>query len=132
MPERVKVRVKTAQKKPTQQQIRVQLKEYEHGWCRTLGHDWPHPRNGRPGQAVVVIGPGVIEMSIRCRDCGTQRIDHVSIRSGELLQRKYRHPDGYLAKGWGDDAPSRQEWRRMTLSNLVQQAGGVRRLRAVG
>jgi hypothetical protein len=59
--------------------------------CRLTGHWWAledaHSQEG-----------GGVAMSYKCHRCTTTRSDVIAPRYGELLERGYRYPEGYLVK----------------------------------
>jgi hypothetical protein len=58
--------------------------------CRTISHSWRHaidPNLDRPMEGW--------RFSLQCTRCKTRRHDVISHDTGELLQRRYVHPDDY-------------------------------------
>ena len=91
--------------------------------CRTLGHAWdPVPaESGGPDQ-----------WWVRCVRCATERHDSVNWMTGELAGRRYKYEPGYAVDrdDW-EVAPTRQDFRRMLLTEHLQNVRRLRALRAV-
>lgn len=71
--------------------------------CRHLGHSWDDlPVTQRP--------PWGVYIWFRCTRCTAERYDIINQFTGELMNRRYWHPDGYkMAK---DEKPSVEELRQ--------------------
>lgn len=85
--------------------------------CRTISHQWRPSgklRRARMG------GEYVVEFVVACANCPTRREDFISERTGELVYRRYRHPDGYLLHGL-DEPMHRSDFRRMFVKRAVKQ-----------
>jgi hypothetical protein len=119
-----KPKKKSRAKQPSKRQRDVFLSDYPYPWCRVLGHDWKAPRHNQ-----LTMERGHVRMTLTCDRCSTKRTDYISLSSGEVEERTYRHPHGYLTEGWGEYVPSRSEWRRSQLRPMVE---GKRKLKAVG
>ncbi len=94
--------------------------------CRTLGHAWdPIPADG-PARG------GGDPWWLRCVRCATERHDDLNWMTGELVARRYVYPDGYAVDrdDW-DVAPTRQDFRRMLLTEHLHAVRHLRALRAV-
>lgn len=85
--------------------------------CRTISHQWKPSgklQRGRLGDATVVM------FTLRCANrCGTTREDFILPDSGELIYRRYRHPEGYLMEGV-EDPLTRQDFRAMFVKEAVK------------
>jgi len=86
---------------------RVAKPIYAYVACRgPVRHKWD--ATAPPGQRPTVFGTRV---SFRCTECGTWRFDIFSRITGELLSRRYDHPDGYRWEG--EVKPTGNELRAM-------------------
>ena len=91
----------------------------DHLKCRSLQHAW----DTRQAVLVRYDGRECVELTLRCmrRGCRTERVD-TATRSGEVLNRRYYHPDMYLIedlKSWGGRAEFNQNVRRELYHRLL-------------
>lgn len=93
--------------------------------CRTLGHAW----DPIPTDSTV---QGADQWWLRCARCTTERHDFVNWMTGELAGRRYVYPDGYAVDrdDW-EVAPTRQDFRRMLLTEHLHEVRRLRALRSV-
>lgn len=87
--------------------------------CRALMHGWeeipydgeaPHRWRHLSARASATI------LLFRCWRCGTKRYDVWGTRTGDLIERAYRTPDGYsLPKGHGRKVLVRAAYLNRTL-----------------
>lgn len=61
--------------------------------CRDRGHAWFDTRNGR---ALQRSSGGLVLRALVCQRCKTERWDGIIATSGEIHNRRYVYPDGYL------------------------------------
>jgi hypothetical protein len=72
----------------------------EHLKCRT----WMHPWDVEVTYSMTFRRSEHLEIHLYCERCGGQRIDLVKRSTGELMRRRYIHPEGYMVedlKSWG-------------------------------
>lgn len=94
--------------------------------CRTLGHAWG------PIAADHVSRLGGDPLWLRCERCGTERHDAISIVTGDLLTRQYLYADSYkhaFDNDFADAAPTRQDFRRMLMTEAIIRQRNERALR---
>lgn len=95
------------------------------GWCRANQHIWNRPSGG----ALQVLGSGrseVVRVAFKCEQCTGERHDTVSLRTGELVQRSYQMPAGYLMKlPNGMEKPTKLDWRREHYGRLVREGSNA-------
>lgn len=83
--------------------------------CRTLSHQWRPNGVIERGRFGGPTGPQVLKLTVTCANgCGTTREDFIDPNNGEVVARRYRHPDGYLLQGM-DERPARADFRRIFL-----------------
>ena len=66
----------------------------DHIQCRDTGHTWSR-HNAR-----WITADNCWEQTLRCRQCGTERVRFLS-RTGAILDSSYHYADGYTIKGLG-------------------------------
>ena len=99
----------------------------EYFLCRTISHQWRPAGKLQRGK---LDGAWVIMLKVSCANgCGTEREDFILVSNGELVARRYRHPDGYLMTGEGENRWSRQDFRMAFVKNALKthdviQVGG--------
>lgn len=112
-------------KPPSRREVLQVVAEYDYEMCRMLGHRWQPPNGSRPIEVVTIkrqgqTKHGLVAFPCYCPGCTTTRVDYINPRTGHLEQRKYELPDGYLLKGFGENRPSKDDWRREAVGRLVK------------
>jgi len=80
--------------------------------CRDLAHAW------KPWRAARIDGG--YERTLRCRTCGSERIELLDSRGG-LVKRRYAYAEGYRVPGFGRmDSDFRS---RVRLTNILKGLG---------
>lgn len=84
----------------------------EFGLCRTLNHAWtqegPLRRSG-----------GTVLVAFRCAVCTTERRDTILLSTGEVVNRGYYHPDGYL-RSREDEPVTKQDYRKAWVQQVMK------------
>lgn len=85
----------------------------EYLFCRTFNHAW------QEATGIITVDEKVTGtwLTMRCSSCGTVRADVVSIRSGQLITRRYRYPETYrMAKLPAGQGTQKEQMRREFLA----------------
>lgn len=93
----------------------------EFALCRTIGHQWKPSGQLQRGE---LDGYVSVKFMVQCANCPTTREDFIDPRYGELVARRYRHPDGYLMTGI-EDRPTRTDFRRVFVRKAIQEKAYV-------
>jgi hypothetical protein len=91
----------------------------QYGLCRAItGHSWEFVRK------VLIVTADDALLRLRCGRCETERHDRVSLKTGAVNGRVYKHPKDYRLQLAADErAPKKAEQRRAALSTLRQERG---------
>lgn len=104
---------------PLLDQMRAHI--YDYGWCRANMHIWRNPSGTSDG--ALRVEKGVVFVTYICENCGSKRHDNVSLRSGELLARRYDYAQAYELRLKGSDVserPKKDDWRKIHFTTLVR------------
>lgn len=94
--------------------------------CRANEHVWKRQgaTRNKPEGGIEVTEDGTLIITKRCPVCTTKRIDEIDPATGELIDRAYIHPPGYLLKGFSKgERPNKTEWRRGFYGALAKRLG---------
>lgn len=84
--------------------------------CRVVNHMWERQGLERQGRDFI--------LTLVCSSCGTERLDVVDLRSGEV-ERRYRYPVDYQLKlEDGETRPYKSDYRREWIRTLWQEETG--------
>lgn len=88
----------------------------EYGMCRVVNHTWQRSGLERQGRDVMLV--------LECASCGTERLDLVSLASGDV-ERTYRYPADYVHRyEKGEHRPYKSEYRREWMRVLLEEETG--------
>jgi hypothetical protein len=85
---------------------------YTYGACRLLGHLW----HVVPSDWTPLYG---VPMTCRCERCNIERRDSVNRNTGEVENRRYVYPTGYLMHRNGVELPHRSDFRLAWLEGEI-------------
>lgn len=94
----------------------------KHLLCRDLGHRWSlRAHHSRLVETLAERYEPVVERIVRCTVCTCTRTEQISRRTGHMIRRVYKYPEGYrfpagvAGKGGMAKAPFRTEWIRRAV-----------------
>lgn len=96
----------------------------DHLLCRDLGHRWSlKAHHSRLVETLADDHHPVVERIVSCTICHATRTEQISRRTGEMIRRLYKYPEGYqfepgiAGKGGRPKAPFRAEWIRRVVKD---------------
>lgn len=94
--------------------------------CRTFGHAWDdvNPTEAEQDDHNLLFGSDIPLIVTECHRCGMRRHDVVGLQ-GNLVQRRYEYPTGYLLPK-GEHRPKRDAFRLQLLALRVQAVAAKR------
>jgi hypothetical protein len=93
--------------------------------CREFGHAMRPTHRDYIGKA---SGSAfTLLKKLKCRSCGTRRIDEYSSVTRDLIRRAYEYPDGYLLVGM---TMSRHDMRSWNMERYLAERVAVERAEA--
>ena len=91
-------------------------------WCRATQHVWQRPGTKKKG-GLSLDKNGLLIVRFACVQCKTERVDTINPRTGEVYDRDYYHPSGYLMTGV-KKKPKKIEWRQLHYGALAKELRG--------
>lgn len=82
--------------------------------CQGGSHSW----NWKRAQRVELDSPRIVGRWVRCRDCGTRKLQSIDRRTGVIVDNAYVYPNEYLRRG--RDGPTKAEIRAEHVEALPE------------